>query len=121
MNTISIATVSTTAEDAWEPFVHDGHTSGEVRWIAQEARPHGVRWPSVCGASTPRPAPSCRTPSAGSETIHVLEGEAELEQADGTTIDADSRASSSRCRTASPRPGGPCPRSRSSSSSRDGL
>ena len=85
MNTISIATVSTTAEDAWEPFVVAGQEVGEVRWIAQDARPEGLlavglwRIDPEAGAELPYSV-------AGSETIHVLEGEAELEQADGTTI-----------------------------------
>ena len=85
MNTIPITTVSTTADDAWEPFVHDGHHVGEVRWIAQEARPHG---PLAVGLWRIDPDAGAELPYtvAGSETIHVLEGEAELEQADGTTI-----------------------------------
>ena len=85
MSTIPITTVSTTAEDAWEPFVHDGHTVGEVRWIAQEARPHG---PLAVGLWRIDPDAGAELPYAvaGSETIHVLEGEAELEKADGTTI-----------------------------------
>jgi uncharacterized cupin superfamily protein len=77
MNTISIATISTTAEDGWEPFVHDGHSVGEVRWIAQEARPQG---PLAVGMWRIDPEAGAELPYA------VAEGEAELEQADGTTI-----------------------------------
>ena len=85
MNTISIATVSATAEDAWEPFVLDGQQVGEVRWIAQDDRPHG---PLAVGLWRIDPEAGAELPYAvaGSETIHVLEGEAELEQPDGTTI-----------------------------------
>lgn len=85
MNTIPITTVSTTADDAWEPFVHDGHHVGEVRWIARETRPHG---PLAVGLWRIDPDAGAELPYAvaGSETIHVLEGEAELEQTDGTTI-----------------------------------
>jgi uncharacterized cupin superfamily protein len=85
MNSISITTVSTTPEEAWEPFVHEGQVVGEVSWIAQEDRPQGPlavglwRIDSESGAELPYAV-------AGSETIHVLEGEADLEQPDGTTI-----------------------------------
>ena len=85
MDNIAISTVLTSAEDAWEPFVHDGQTVGEVRWIAQQARPHG---PLAVGLWRIDPEAGADLPYAvaGSETIHVLEGEADLEQADGTTI-----------------------------------
>jgi uncharacterized cupin superfamily protein len=85
MNTISTATVSTNAEDVWEPFVLDGQQVGEVRWIAQDVRPQG---PLAVGLWRIDPEAGADLPYAvaGSETIHVLEGEAELEQADGTTI-----------------------------------
>jgi uncharacterized protein len=85
MSNTAIAAVPASAEDAWEPFLHDGHVVGEVRWIAQEARPHG---PLAVGLWRIDPESGAELPYAvaGSETIHVLEGEAELEQADGTTI-----------------------------------
>lgn len=85
MSDISITTVEATAEDAWEPFVHDGHVVGEVRWIAQDERPNG---PLAVGLWRIDPEAGAELPYAvaGSETIHVLEGEADLEQADGTTI-----------------------------------
>jgi uncharacterized cupin superfamily protein len=85
MDNITLTAVPTTAEDAWEPFVHDGHVVGEVRWIAQEARPHG---PLAVGLWRIDPEAGAELPYsvAGSETIHVLEGEADLEQSDGTTL-----------------------------------
>lgn len=78
-------TVPITAEDTWEPFIVEGHNVGEVRWIAQEARPHG---PLAVGLWRIDPEAGAELPYAvaGSETIHVLEGEADLELADGTTI-----------------------------------
>lgn len=85
MNNIAIAPVPTNVEDAWEPFVHDGHVVGEVRWIAQEVRPQG---PLAVGLWRIDPEAGAELPYAvaGSETIQVLEGEADLEQPDGTTI-----------------------------------
>ena len=74
------------AETGWEPFVHDGHTVGEVHWLAQEARQNGVL---AAGLWRIDPESGAELPYAvsGSETIHVLEGEAVLELPDGTTID----------------------------------
>jgi uncharacterized cupin superfamily protein len=85
MKNISIATTSTTAGETWEPFVHEGEVVGEVYWIAQEDRPQGSlavglwRIDPESGAELPYSV-------AGSETIHVLEGEADLEQPDGATL-----------------------------------
>ena len=85
MNNTAIATVPVTAVDAWEPFVHEGHVVGEVRWITQDSRPHG---PLAVGLWRIDPETGAELPyaGAGSETIHVLEGVADLELADGTTI-----------------------------------
>lgn len=73
------------ASDNWEPFVHEGHTVGEVRWLVQEARENGVL---VAGLWRIDPESGAEFPYsvAGSETIHVLEGEAILEDEGGETI-----------------------------------
>ena len=87
MTTAQTANVSSIyAETGWEPFIEDGHTAGEVLWLAQEAREYGVL---AAGLWRIDPVSGAELPYAvhGSETIHVLEGEAVLDLPDGTTID----------------------------------
>jgi uncharacterized cupin superfamily protein len=84
--TPTVSVSNTDAQTPWEPFVHDGHTVGEVHWLVQEARQDGVL---AAGLWRIDPESGAEMPYAvsGSETIHVLEGEAVLELPDGTTID----------------------------------
>ncbi|SNS23709.1 Monoamine oxidase [Geodermatophilus saharensis] len=84
MTTSTVAQATVTPE-TWEPFVVQGQKLGEVHWLVQSQRPQGVlaagiwRIGPVEGAELPYAV-------AGSETIHVLEGEAELETSDGAKI-----------------------------------
>lgn len=82
--TVSVST--TDAQTPWEPFVPGDSAIGEVHWLVQEARPHGVL---AAGLWRIDPESGAELPYfvSGSETIHVLEGEAALDLPDGSTID----------------------------------
>jgi uncharacterized cupin superfamily protein len=86
MNSTTTALTSTTdADEGWEPFIHEGVEVGEVHWLSQETRGDGPvvsglwRISAEAGAALPYAV-------AGTEIFHVLEGEAVLEQPDGTSI-----------------------------------
>jgi uncharacterized protein len=73
--------------DTWEPFVPaPGVTVGEVHWLTVTERPNGTL---AAGLWRIGPEEGAEIPYAvaGSETLHVLEGEAELETPDGTRIE----------------------------------
>lgn len=81
---LHISSVDT--KTGWVPFVEDGHEIGEVHWLVQQARADGVL---AAGLWRIDPESGAELPYAvhGSETIHVLEGEAVLELSDGRTIE----------------------------------
>lgn len=85
-SSVTVPMITGDAADSWEPFVDGGHQIGEVRWITQQERPGGVL---AVGLWRIDPEAGAELPYAvrGSETIHVLEGEAVLEQPDGGTIE----------------------------------
>lgn len=86
MHSTTAALTSTThADEHWEPFVHEDVQVGEVHWLSQEMRDSG---PVVSGLWRISAEAGAELPYAvaGTEIFHVLEGEAVLEQPDGTSI-----------------------------------
>jgi uncharacterized cupin superfamily protein len=83
--TISAIPHATVDPETWEPFVVQGQAVGEVHWLVQAQRPQGVL---AAGIWRIGPEEGAELPYAvaGSETIHVLEGEAELETSAGEKI-----------------------------------
>jgi len=77
--------LATLATATWEPFVVEGQVAGQVSWLVQQARPNG---PLAAGFWRITPEEGAEIPYAvnGSETFHVLEGEAVLEEADGRQV-----------------------------------
>lgn len=89
MSTVDARTIPTTTIDAtenWEPFVEGGRQIGEVHWLAVHERPEGTvatglwRIDAESGAEIPYAV-------TGSETFHVLEGQAVLEPPEGEPIE----------------------------------
>lgn len=83
--TTSTVAQATVDPETWEPFVVGDQTVGEVHWLVQAQRPQGVL---ASGIWRIGPDDGAELPYAvaGSETIHVLEGEAELETPAGEKI-----------------------------------
>lgn len=86
MNSTTALTSATDADERWEPFVHEGVQVGEVHWLSQEMRDSG---PVVSGLWRISAEAGAELPYAvaGTEMFQVLEGEAVLEQVDGTSIE----------------------------------
>jgi uncharacterized cupin superfamily protein len=85
MSTITYAQTTIDA-DTWEPFKATPElTVGEVHWLTVSERGSGT---FAAGLWRIGPEEGAEIPYAveGSETFHVLEGEAELETPDGTRI-----------------------------------
>ena len=83
--TISSVPRATVDPEAWEPFVVQGREIGEVHWLVQNSRPHGVL---AAGMWLIHAEGGVELPYAvaGSETFQVLEGDAELETPAGERI-----------------------------------
>ena len=83
--TASTVPQATVNPESWEPFVVQGQALGEVHWLVQAQRPQGVL---AAGIWRIGPEEGAELPYGvtGSETIHVLEGEAELETSAGEKI-----------------------------------
>lgn len=75
---------TTTAPDAWEPFTVDGVTSGEVHWLRRSGEGEPTYFAGLWRHEPEGPGPYV---VAGSETILVLKGAADLELADGSTVE----------------------------------
>lgn len=87
MSTTSHSSISTIdADQRWEPFVHDGVQVGEVHWLSQEVRDNGGVVVSGLWRIDAEAGKELPYAVAGTEVFHVLEGEAVLEQPDGTTV-----------------------------------
>lgn len=76
---------STIAPQSWVPFLVGDQPAGEVHWLRVEERPHGTL---ATGIWRIGPEEGACLPYAvqGSETIQVLEGEAELDVPGGEVI-----------------------------------
>lgn len=78
----SVVSSSVSAE-SWEPLVEDGREMGQVHWLLQaEKGPVAELW----GAGTEEGA-ELPYRVTGSDSFHVIEGEAELETPDGEKIE----------------------------------
>ena len=74
---------SVVSAQSWEPLIEDGREMGQVHWLVQaEGRPVAGLW--RVGAEEGAELPYRVT---GSDTFHVIEGEAELEAPDGARIE----------------------------------
>ncbi|MBT1188110.1 DUF861 domain-containing protein [Streptomyces sp. CJ_13] len=77
---VSTSSITT---DSWEPFVEEGREMGQVHFLVQKegGLMAGLwRTDAEIGAEIPYNV-------TGSDTFHVLQGEAELETSDGKKID----------------------------------
>ncbi len=80
--TADVVSSSVTAE-AWEPLIEDGRELGEVHWLRQgEGGPVAGLWRVSVeeGAEIPYKV-------TGTDSFHVIKGEAELETPDGERIE----------------------------------
>ena len=85
MSTLTHARTTVDA-DSWEPFEPaPGVRIGEVHWLTVNERANG-RLAAGLWRIGPDEGAEIPYAVAGSETFHVLEGEAELETPDGTRI-----------------------------------
>ena len=73
---------SSVSAETWEPLMEDGREIGQVHWLTQpEPGPASGLWRigTAEGAEIPYKV-------TGTDTFHVIEGEAELETPDGERI-----------------------------------
>ena len=79
--TVGVLTSSLDAE-TWEPLIEDSEKIGQVHWLAQaEGRPVAGLW-----RDDPEEGAELPYRVTGSDTFHVIHGEAELETPDGGRI-----------------------------------
>ena len=74
---------SSVAAESWEPLIEDGRRMGEVHWLLQgEGGPVAGLWRISAeeGAEMPYKV-------TGTDTFHVIQGDAELQTPDGERIE----------------------------------
>ena len=82
-NTTEYRSSSVTA-GSWEPHLEEGLKAGQVHWLRQEGE--GVPMAGLWRVS-PEEGAAIAYRVTGSDTFHVIEGEAELETPDGDRIE----------------------------------
>ena len=83
MTTASSVMSSSVSTESWEQIIEDGRKMGQVHWLLQsENGPVAGLWKidTEEGAEIPYSV------TTGSDSFHVIEGEAELETPDGEKI-----------------------------------
>lgn len=83
--TTSTVARATLDNPTWEPFIVGDQQVGEVHWLVRSPGPQGVRAAGLWRVDPEEGAALPYTVS-GSETIHVLAGEAELDTPAGEIV-----------------------------------